>query len=191
MIKGIMAGIMVAFAATLNLKIGGIVGAILFSLGLLTILTYQFNLFTGKAGLLATKQISLLGLFAIYWQNLIGTAIWVCVLLPTKLYEELQPAVNAINDIRFNNGPLTNFVMGLICGVLMYLAVEFYKSKNYSQLIMCVAGFILFGANHCVADMFYYYMAPNFGLAWPLLFTTLGNIVGCNLIPYTTKKAVN
>lgn len=191
MIKGIMAGVMVAFAATLNLKIGGVTGAVLFSLGLLTILTYQFNLFTGKAGLLAIKQIKPVELLIIYSQNLIGTAIWACILLVTKLSNDLKPIVNTINDTRLNNGPLTNFVMGLICGTLMYLAVEFYKSKNYALLIMCVSAFILFGANHCVADMFYYYMAPNFGLAWPLLFTTFGNIVGCNLIPYTTKKAVN
>ena len=43
---------MISLGCTVYLKIGGIVGAILFSIGLLGVVTYQLNLFTGKAGFL-------------------------------------------------------------------------------------------------------------------------------------------
>lgn len=55
MIKSIMAGFMIALAAAIYITVGGVVGAFMFSLGLLTILYFQFNLFTGKAGLLADR----------------------------------------------------------------------------------------------------------------------------------------
>ena len=51
--NSILAGIMISIGAALYLVIGGIPGAILFSIGLLTILYFQFHLFTGKAGLFA------------------------------------------------------------------------------------------------------------------------------------------
>ena len=49
-IKSIMAGIFISIGCVVNLAVGGIVGAALFSLGLTAILVFNFNLFTGKAG---------------------------------------------------------------------------------------------------------------------------------------------
>ena len=45
-----MAGIFIALGCVVNLAVGGVVGAALFSLGLTAILSFGFNLFTGKAG---------------------------------------------------------------------------------------------------------------------------------------------
>lgn len=45
-----MAGIFISIGCVVNLAVGGIVGAALFSLGLTAILVFNFNLFTGKAG---------------------------------------------------------------------------------------------------------------------------------------------
>ena len=53
MIRSILAGLTIALAAGIYLVVGGPLGAFMFSLGLLTILHFQFYLFTGKAGLLA------------------------------------------------------------------------------------------------------------------------------------------
>ena len=50
-ILSIIAGIMIGIGGLVNLSIGGVAGAIVFSVGLLTIIYYQFALFTGKAGL--------------------------------------------------------------------------------------------------------------------------------------------
>ena len=48
--KSILAGIAIAIGAYINLKIGGIAGAILFSVGLFLVCNFGLNLYTGKVG---------------------------------------------------------------------------------------------------------------------------------------------
>lgn len=80
MTQSIMAGLMIAIAAGMYLKVGGAVGACLFAIGLLTILFFKFHLFTGKAGLLVEKKISGQGLMKVYVGNLIGCYIGTFIL---------------------------------------------------------------------------------------------------------------
>lgn len=47
---------MIAIASYIYLSVGGIVGAIMFSIGLLTILNMQFKLFTGSVGYIKSKN---------------------------------------------------------------------------------------------------------------------------------------
>ena len=47
LILAILAGFMIGVGAIINLVVGGIWGAIFFSLGLMTIVYFKFNLFTG------------------------------------------------------------------------------------------------------------------------------------------------
>lgn len=91
----------------------------------------------------------------------------------------------AIVATRVANPSLVNFALGAMCGLLMYVAVTgFAKTNSYLFLIMPVAFFILAGFNHCVADMFYIILgAQNVKEITHLIPTTLGNIVGCNIIP--------
>ena len=55
-VGGVAAGAMIAVAAELYLKVDGFYGAIMFSIGLLTILWYGFNLYTGKVGQLLVNR---------------------------------------------------------------------------------------------------------------------------------------
>jgi formate/nitrite transporter FocA (FNT family) len=72
----------------------------------------------------------------------------------------------------------------------MFIAVSVYEQKPW-MTVMCVAAFILSGFNHCIADMFYFFVASpyiNIGLAAiTILCTTAGNIIGCNIIPLCEK----
>lgn len=47
---------MIAIASYIYLSVGGIVGAIMFSIGLLTILNMGFKLFTGSVGYIKSKD---------------------------------------------------------------------------------------------------------------------------------------
>jgi formate/nitrite transporter FocA (FNT family) len=193
MTQSIMAGLMIAIAAGMYLKVGGAVGACLFAIGLLTILFFKFHLFTGKAGLLAEKKISGWGLTKVYIGNLIGCYFGTFILAFAGL--PIFEAGAAIHNIRITNPWFVNIALGFLCGMLMTIAVRQYEKAPYTT-IMCVAGFILLGANHCVADMVYMFM--HFGLnGWTdhpeaaviaLLCTTIGNIIGCNTIPLAIKK---
>lgn len=69
----ILAGFLIAMGGIVNLTLGGLAGAIFFSLGLMTIVTFKYDLFTGKAGLLATGEIKTKRLIGIWFGNFIGT----------------------------------------------------------------------------------------------------------------------
>ena len=86
--------------------------------------------------------------------------------------------------------PLLISVAGIFCGALMYIAVEGYKqTKNPLILFVCVAGFILCGFEHCIADMFYVSVAQMWSTRAFLcvVVISLGNAVGGMLIPMCKK----
>lgn len=168
----ILAGIMISIACVVYLS----AGALLFATGLLGILFYQMKLFTGKAGLLVDGGITLADLGTIWLGNFIGTGIGSFMLLGMS-DAELAPAARSIIESRMAAGDLENVVAGVICGILMYIATANWgKEKNVFLPIMCVATFILVGGNYCVADN---------GLTGigNVLSVSLGNLIGCNLIP--------
>ena len=188
MYKSFLAGVMITIGAAVFLTVGGVTGSILFSIGLLTILYFQYELFTGKAGLLAQKKIEVAALCKIFFGNLLGCAFGVSILCLAGLAAEMREPAFAIVTSRINNMWYENIFRGIICGVLMYIAVNEYKDAPYVT-IMCIATFILLGANHCVADMAYLMLGlvgrPDNWLAALLAlgYTIIGNIIGCNLLP--------
>lgn len=192
MIESIFAGLLIAMGGAMYLAIGGVVGAIMFSLGLLTILHFQLRLFTGKAGLLLSGDIRPVRLGLIWCGNLLGTGIgaMLCLLVSwSDKHGFMQGATNIMNT-RISNMWFENIILGIFCGLLMYVAVTAYETKPWVT-VMCVSAFILSGFNHCIADMFYFFMASphiNIGLAAiTILCTTIGNVIGCNLIPLCQK----
>lgn len=55
MLLSIIAGFLIGIGAIINLKLGEITGPVFFSIGLMSILVFKLNLFTGKTGMLYTK----------------------------------------------------------------------------------------------------------------------------------------
>ena len=181
----ILAGLMISIGGIIYLQIGGIVGATLFSVGLITVLMLKFELFTGKAGLLPTNDITWKKLLCIWLGNLYGCVMVAAALSLTPIGASLAVPAQAIAAIRLANGPLANTVLGGCCGILMYIAVTlFNKQNNPIYAAMPVATFILSGFNHCVADMFYFAIGSASLSVWfTLIPTTLGNICGTFIIP--------
>lgn len=124
MIKSIMAGFMITLAAAIYITVGGVIGAFMFSIGLLTILYFQFNLFTGKAGLLAQRQIKPLSLATIWIGNLIGCTFCSVLLLATPLGASLAAGAAAITLTRITNLWFENIILGVFCGILMFIGVK-------------------------------------------------------------------
>ena len=186
MLFSILAGFLIAMGAAIYLTVGGVVGAVLFSLGLLTILHFQFKLFTGKAGLLAMQAISIRELISIYCGNFIGVGCGASLIMLTQWGYRLAEPASAIVDTRITNMPLENLIYGIFCGLLMYIAVNVFTTMPWVT-VMCVSGFILAGFNHCIADMFYFVVGATDEKILPMIAaimaTTIGNIIGCNIIP--------
>lgn len=181
----IIAGFLIGMGGIINLTIGGIAGAIFFALGLMTIVSFKYDLFTGKAGLLATNEISLLELSKIWFGNLIGAMSCAGLALLVPSNSGIIEKAHQIVLLRYEQSPVVNLVLGIFCGLLMYIAVMGFKSQqNYLFIFVPVAFFILCGFNHCVADMFYLSLGTVEIEHWgSLIPTTIGNVIGTNLLP--------
>lgn len=183
----IVAGMMIAIGGTIYLTLSGLEGALLFSMGLLTILCLKLELFTGKAGLLATREIKPGKLFEIWLGNFLGSWIFAFLLILTPKGIDLAMRASEIVAIRVANGFFVNFIYGIMCGMLMFIAVKTWQFTNGNPFyaMMPVGIFILCGFNHCIADMFYLHMGCMDLFDYQILIpTTLGNLLGCNIIPW-------
>ena len=108
----ILAGIMISLGCIINLQVGGIGGALFFSLGLITILMFNFDLFTGRAGLLASDQITYKRLGQIWLGNLYGALMVAAALSLTPVGGVLGTAAQTIVATRLANGAIANVVLG-------------------------------------------------------------------------------
>lgn len=199
MLKNLSAG----FSAGLLIAIGGsvflacenrYVGAVLFSVALLSICCKGFLLFTGKVGYIVESHRGsdvaalLLGLLG----NLIATAAF------GLLIRYAIPAQGAVAETlcsaKLTQSLPQTFIRAFFCGILMYLAVSIYKEKNtYFGIFFCVPVFILSGFEHSIADMFYFGAANMYTLqsALFLLTVVLGNSLGGTALPLLSKIGVS
>ena len=190
LIKSIFAGIMIGIAGTVYLRVdNNLFGSFLFSIGLLVICMYGMNLFTGKVGyVLINKFNYIYELLITIVGNFIGTFLVARLVLLTRFKSVSDKAVELVN-LKLNDNLLSIFILSILCGILMYIAVNNYKKINneigkYSCIFMCVMVFILSGFEHSIANMYYISVANllSFKSLLYILIMLLGNSVGSILI---------
>ena len=198
-IKGILAGMCIAIGGAVFLALlpdHKIAGAIFFSIGLITICTQGFNLFTGKACyILDNKPAYLLDLVIIWIGNAIGALVIAFFIHMSRLSEGLTTNALGLIAAKDSDSLVSLFFLGAICNMLIYIAVEGYKSNphefgKYLSLVFGVTVFILIGSEHSVADMFYYAAAGTFftgNAILRLIVISLGNVFGGLIIPAGKK----
>ena len=173
-----IAGICIALGGVCYLSIDNkIIGAFMFSLGLLTICINEFSLFTGKV-CFARKLDDIKNLVIIWIGNFIGCS-FIAGLVRISKPQLIQKAIEMCNT-KSAEGLLV-IPLGVMCNILIFFAVNNYKqlydTKKSVLLMMCVAAFILCGFEHCVANMFYFVVAGRFDIEY-LMLNTVGNIIG-------------
>lgn len=170
--KSLLAGILVGLGVIINLQIEQkIIGALLFSFGLLTIINMQLPLYTGKIGFLVKN------LPMILCGNLIGIALTVGLYsLGNQNFENI---IFTASTIKFSKSILTLFINAFFCGMLIHFAV---KNKIIILTIFSVMIFILIGAEHCIADFPYYLYNINLYNTFKFISIILGNSLGAILI---------
>lgn len=190
LIKSIFAGIMIGIAGTVYLRVdNNIVGAFLFSIGLLVICMYGMNLYTGKIGYILINKLNYIyELLITILGNFIGTFLVARLVLLTRFKSVSDKAVDLVN-LKLSDNLLSIFILAMLCGILMYIAVNNYKKINneigkYSCIFMCVMVFILSGFEHSIANMYYISVANLLSLKSLLyiFIMILGNSVGSILI---------
>ena len=166
--------------------LNGVVGAVVFAFGLLTIVAYKLKLFTGTAGFISMKKEEFGNLLLILVGNVIGCGI---VALLTRLSpNDINCVAERILTGRVANGALRSGALAIGCGFIMTTAVTFARKGNVLPLIFGVPLFIFCGFPHCLVDAFYIlttpanYVATNAGVVFATYgCVVLGNFIGCNL----------
>lgn len=196
---------------TLGFAFQRLLGGAVFSLGLALVLIGGAELFTGNCLIVmawCNKQIrtgELLKNWTIVWfGNLVG-ALGLVLLLYMAHFADLNnrnasAAILTLAAGKMTPDAMTIFVKGILCNVLVCLAVWLaYAGRSVADkmagMILPVAAFVAAGFEHCVANMLFLPMA------WLLVETghvpagldvsviTLANIVH-NIIPATLGNIV-
>lgn len=182
---GIASGLLVSIGGTVLLSVDNrYVGAVLFTVALLAICVMDLYLFTGRIGFVvegfnkkmpAQLVVGLLG-------NFVGATV--TGLLVRYACPNIIEKVQASCQTKLDNGILRAFLLGCLCGVLMYVAVKTYKLGNVLGIVFCIPVFILAGFEHSIADMFYFALAGIMDLAYVgfIIAVVLGNTVGAMAI---------
>ena len=192
-ILAIFSGLCIGIGGTVYLlQENSIIGSLLFSLGLITILVFGFNLFTGKVGyIVVNKPIYIIEVAVVWVGNFLGTYIFSILIRNTRVYPKISEKCAKMVDGKLADSYISLFILGIFCGLLMFIAVDTFK-KYYKEIdflccllcMLCVSVFILSGYEHCIADMYYFALADKIGASIvPLIIITLGNALGGNLIP--------
>ena len=150
---------MIGLSCTVYLMAGNrYVGSFLFCIGLFTICTFGLSLYTGMAGYVIRKEN--LAFLGIAWiGNLFGTIL--CSGIVSSAIPDIAHLSEQMVLLRLTQTTHKTAILSILCGVLMYIAVETYKSGIKHRvppclgILLCVPTFILCGFEHSVADMFY------------------------------------
>lgn len=181
--QAILAGICISIGCVVNLRAGGVAGAVLFAFGLTTVIYYGLKLYTGTAGFIR-RQGDWTMLTVILLGNIIG-----CMLSAWMIAYAQPDCVEPASKIlagRLDKGPWACGLLAVGCGFIMTTAVEFARKGKVLPMLFGVPVFILCGFAHSIADAFYFLVSPSDQLLqWSVLAVYLsevvGNFVGCNL----------
>ena len=196
LIGGILAGISISLGGTVFLMCESkIVGALFFTVGLFCVCSFGFNLFTGKVCYVFDNDGKYAARLPVMWLgNLIGAVLAGLLLLPTRLGPALTAAAAAVCNAKLGQSYLSAFILGVFCDIMIYIAVEGYKSipyevGKYLAIFFGVTVFVICGFEHCVANMFYFTVGKAWGAkaVLMLLVITAGNAVGGVALPLARK----
>ena len=199
--SSILSGIAVGIAGWGYLACTNIIGAVLFSFGLLTVVNYKLKLYTGTAGFVALRSED----GSSRWLKAIGELLFILAgnilgCLFVSLFARLSPmelgeSAQKILEGRLAIGPLRAGLLAVGCGFIMTTVVTFAREGKPLALLFGVPLFINCGFPHCLADAFYYLTVPvsytgahlaELAILYPSL--VVGNFIGCNLYRFMNLK---
>lgn len=192
-VRGILAGICISMGGVVLLGTTAAcgpefkwVGACLFAIGLFTVIHFGFNLYTGKVGYVLENDRMYLVQVAM---GLIGNLVGCLFIGYAFQFPGAETMCQAkIDSLDFSDlyTVFNTLMKGVMCGMLMYIAVDFHKSKgSFLATFVAVPVFIMAGFEHSIADMYYFTSAMmwNLDAAVFIILIIIGNALGGLLIP--------
>ena len=130
--SAVIAGICIGIGGIVFLSIEDkVIGSVLFSVGLLTILVFKLNLFTGKAPYICMRDLKYSGFVGVVWLgNFAGTFIISFLVRYTTIYNKIAEKCTAIAEVKTSMPIVSLFILGCLCGILMFIAVGFISYPN-------------------------------------------------------------
>ncbi len=190
--KAVLAGGAIALGGIANIASQNkIAGSLFFCVGLFLVLVAGLNLFTGKICYVwDNKPVYLARLVVIYAGNFAGAVTVGSIVRYIDKFGSLLSAYGEGLTARIDAPWWQIVLLGILCNILIYVAVEGYRSfdkewKKALALLFGVSVFVLCGFEHSVADMFYLSACGVWsgkGVLFIFL-VTVGNIVGGLLVP--------
>ena len=199
--RGLFAGLMIGIGCTVYLACENkLVGALLFSSGLFFILSNGGALFTGLCGLKTPWKTlaAVLGLNAggaliagmLTWSSYLFKSDEGLLVLIAQGKAPLAISAGELVARKLSANPLSWLTNGILCGMLMYLAVMGYKKAKdtphaLASVLYAIPVFIVAGFEHSIADLGYLAIAlPALRLMdivrmlGMILVVVAGNVIG-------------
>ena len=175
-VRAILAGMMISIGCCVFLGCYNDVkwvGAVLFAIGLMTVVAFKLDLYTGKVGYIVENPPSFLWYMpVIIVGNFVGCLV-------TGLMMPYDVATTLVDNKLALDWYAVVF-RGVFCGVLMFIAVDFFKQRNsFLALLFCVPVFILAGFEHSIV---FTLEALVF-----IVLVIIGNGIGGMIIPFCRK----
>lgn len=198
-IKSIMAGVMIGIAGLIFLNVQHqIIGSIMFSFGLLMVLSKGYFLYTGKVGYLLPYQ---KGYLVILLKTLLGNAIGIFIIALLYRFSGAADVITRAESLymmKLSNTWYQTLILSILCGMMMYIAVQSYHKQKIDLLkilivILSVSIFILAKFEHSVANMLYLMLGQVFTIKSLIYLSimVIGNAIGAislNLIECHLEK---
>ena len=217
--RSISAGIMISLGGYIYIKTyenNRYIAALLFSIGLLSVLYLRYDLFTGKVcnivSNLSESYIAHDKYYISYNKRpmskpnnplyyiivLLGNSLGCLIMAAISVHTKLDAYSICCNKI--DKSPLNLFCSAIICEICIAIAVWVFnaaKDKNTNIIvILAVVIFIVSGSEHCIADMYYFLIDlfdgmpsvnPIIGLE-VIIIVIMGNLIGGVLMNLICKE---
>lgn len=205
---GFLAGAFISFGAlfytivitdsTLGFGPTRMIGGAAFSLGLILVIVGGAELFTGNSLIvmaLAQRRITLGALLRnwglVFVANFAGAVAVALAVAASGLPDAIAATTLRIAEAKASLDPMAGFVRGVLCNVLVCLAVWLsFAARTVADKVLVIplpiAAFVALGFEHSIANMFFLPLGMLLesgsvglsGMVANLVPVTLGNIVG-------------
>ena len=178
-IKSLLGGMAISIGGLAFLSVGGgVIGAFLFSIGLVSICIFDYKLFTGfVCGINSFEDA--LNAITILIGNMLGAIF--CGVLIRMTRPDVVDFAHSICKKKLNEGASV-FLLGMFCNVLIFFAVTAWKQHGILVIVLCVIVFILAGTEHSIANMFYFTVGGSAEMSgriiWYIPLNVLSNALG-------------
>lgn len=154
----VAASLLIGMGDFVLLKMGEPLGPFLFSFGLLGVCVLGLNLFTGKCGFLVEDKIKISDLLIILVMNLVFGYVF------GVIFSLFDSSIVSVAEAKVASWEMSLgfFLKSVMCGVIMYLAVELYRRGTKLGILLGVPLFIFCGFQHSIANVITMGVAVDF-----------------------------